>query len=95
MSYTLSRKAEEDIIDIFLQGAEQFGIVQADYYHDLLKKTFRFLAENPEATRERPEITPPVHVYPIQSHLIFYTIDENKEIFIIRVRHAHEDWQDK
>lgn len=95
MGYRLSQKAEEDIINIFLQGVEQFGIPQADDYHDLLKKTFHFLGENPEAARERPEITPPVQFYPTQSHLIFYTIDENKDIFILRVRHAHEDWQDK
>ncbi len=95
MGYTLSRKAEEDIIAIFLHGVEQFGIKQAECYHDLLESTFGFLAEHPAAARERPEISPPVRVHPIKSHLIFYTIDEYEDIFIIRIRHSREDWQDE
>ncbi|MES9884119.1 MAG: type II toxin-antitoxin system RelE/ParE family toxin [Sedimenticola sp.] len=47
MGYTLSRKAEDDIIYIFLAGVEQFGTHQAERYHDQLDKCFRFLADNP------------------------------------------------
>ena len=90
--YTLSRKAEEDIIDIFLWGVEQFGLPQAEHYHTLLEKSFEFLAENPMAAHLRTEITPPVRVHPIESHIIVYTVDEKDEIFIIRVRHGCEDW---
>lgn len=93
MSYRLSRKAEEDIIAIFLHGVEQFGLHQAERYHDLLEKTFRFLADNPEAARERPEIVPPVRLHPIESHLVVYTIDDNGDLFVVRVRHGREDWQ--
>lgn len=92
MGYTLSRKAEEDIIAIFLDGARQFGLQQAEQYHDLLEKTFQFLAENPLAARERPELTPPVRIYPIESHIVLYAVDARGDIFIIRVRHGHEDW---
>ena len=90
--YTLSRKAEEDIIDIFLWGAEQFGLQQAEHYHTLLEKSFEFLAENPLAAHLRTEITPPVRVHPIESHIIVYTVDEQGGIFIVRVRHGCEDW---
>lgn len=48
MVYTLSRKAEEDIIAIFLDGAGQFGLQQAERYHDLLENTFQFLARGKE-----------------------------------------------
>lgn len=90
--YRLSRKAEEDIIAIFMYGVSQFGIEQAERYHHLLERTFQFLAENPEAARDRVEITPPVRVHPIESHIVIYTIDEDGDVFIIRVRHGHEDW---
>lgn len=93
MGYVLSRKAEEDIIDIFLAGVEQFGLRQAERYHDQLEKCFRFLADNPLAAPERFEITPPVRIHPIGSHLVIYRVDENGDIFVIRVRHGHEDWQ--
>jgi len=91
--YALSRKAEEDVIDIFMHGVAQFGIQQAERYHDLLERTFQFLAENPEAARERVEITPPVRIHPLESHIVIYTVDESGGIFIIRVRHGREDWR--
>lgn len=91
--YTLGRKAEQDIIDIFLYGAAEFGIQQAERYHDLMDKTFRFLAQNPEAARERVEIMPPVRIHPFESHVVIYTVDANDDILIIRVRHGREDWR--
>jgi toxin ParE1/3/4 len=91
--YRLSRKAEEDIIATFVYGAEQFGVQQAERYHDLLERTLQFLAENPEAARERAEITPPVRIHPIESHVVIYTVDESGDIFIVRVRHGREDWR--
>lgn len=91
--YRLSRKAEEDVIAAFVYGAAQFGVQQAERYHDLLEKTFQFLAENPEAARERAEITPPVRIHPIESHIVIYTVDERGDIFIVRVRHGREDWR--
>lgn len=91
--YSLSYKAEEDIIDIFLRGADQFGLQQAEHYHTILEKTFQFLAENPLAAHLRTEISPPVRVHPVESHIIVYTADDEGRVFIIRVRHSHEDWQ--
>lgn len=91
--YRLSRKAEEDIIATFMHGVAQFGVEQAEHYHDLLEKTFQFLVENPEAARERAEITPPVRIHPIESHVVLYTVDESDDIFIVRVRHGREDWR--
>lgn len=90
--YQLSRKAEEDIIATFMYGVSQFGIQQAERCHDLLERTFQFLAENREAARERVEITPAVRIHPIESHIVIYTVDEGGDIFIVRVRHSREDW---
>jgi len=92
MPYRLSRKAEEDVIDIFLAGARELGLPQAGRYHELLGAAFEFLASNPFAARERMEITPPVRVHPVGAHLIIYTLNVDGEVFILRVRHGHEDW---
>jgi toxin ParE1/3/4 len=91
--YRLSRKAEEDIIATYMYGVAQFRVQQAERNHDLLERTFQFLAENPEAARERAEITPPVRIHPIESHVVIYTVDESGDIFIVRVRHGREDWR--
>lgn len=92
MAYILSIEAEEDIIAIFLSGVEHFGMTQAEEYHGDLKNTFDLLALNPKAARIREELTPSIRVHPHGSHIILYTINEKNDVFIIRVRHAHEDW---
>jgi len=92
VSYILTRAAEDDLIQIFVSGAASFGIDQARRYHNKLFTAFAFLAENPHAAQERTEITPPVRVYPVGSHILIYTLQEHNNVLILRVRHAHEDW---
>ena len=92
MGFRLSRQAEEDLIEIYWQGARQLGIEQARRYHQQLQKCIQFLSKNPRAARERTEITPPVRVYPFGSHLIVYSHTASEEILIIRIRHGLEDW---
>jgi len=92
MAYILSNKTEEDIIDVFHTGVELFGVRQAEQYHKNLAKTFQFLADNPLAAPLRLEITPAVRIHPAGSHLIIYTTGDEGDVFIIRVRHGHEDW---
>jgi len=92
VAYTLSIEAEEDVIAIFLSGAEQFGVAQAERYHDELEKIFNFLSTHPQAACIRKELTPSVRVHPHASHIILYMLTESNDIFIIRIRHAHEDW---
>lgn len=94
MTYRLSRKAEEDIIAIYAKGVREFGIEQAERYHAGLEQIFDFLAENPLAARERPEINPPVRARRYQSHLVVYQLD-GPDIFILRVRHGREDWMNR
>lgn len=92
MGYRLSRLAEQDLIALFLDGVGRFGLAQAEAYHDLLANTFEFLADNPQAARLREEIDPPVRIHPVQAHLVVYRVNDDGDVFVIRVRHGHEDW---
>jgi toxin ParE1/3/4 len=65
---------------------------QAEAYLDQLANTFEFLADNPEAARSREEIDPPIRIHPVQSHLVVYRVDDDGDVFVIRVRHGQEDW---
>ena len=94
MGYRLTRAAAGDVSRIYLDSARQFGIRQADTYHDLLEKTFRFLAENPRAARQRPELTGNIRIHSIKSHIVIYQIEASGDVLILRVRHGHEDWAD-
>ena len=93
MAYRLSRKAEDDILAIYLAGARLFGAAQADRYHAGLERTFAFLADNPHAARERSELRLRSRAFPYGTHLIFYRLD-GSDIFIQRIRDMREDWTD-
>jgi toxin ParE1/3/4 len=92
MRFCLSVEAEEDIIAIAEQGVRMFGLAQARRYHDELFAVLDLIAAHPRLTREREEISPPVRIHPFKAHLVVYRIEENGAIFVIRIRHGHEDW---
>jgi len=48
--------------------------------------------KNPGAARERTELGPPVRVHPYRAHLVIDEIEAG-DVFVLRVRHGHEDWQ--
>lgn len=91
MAYRLSRKAEEDVVQIYVSGVELFGVDQAERYQEALEKAFDFLSNFPFAAPERSELRGSSRVYPYRSHIIVYRLD-GSDIFIQRVRHSSEDW---
>ncbi|MBD8891046.1 type II toxin-antitoxin system RelE/ParE family toxin [Roseibium litorale] len=94
MTYKLSRKAAEDIANIYIEGVAAFGLAQAEKYHAEMETTFELLADNPQIARHRHEIDPPVRIHPFRSHIVIYLIDEEGDVLIVRVRHGREDWQE-
>jgi len=94
MGFRLSLEAERDIINLAEAGVRLFGIAQARRYHEALFAVFDLIAANPRMVRERLEITPPIRIHPFKAHLIVYRIEQDENIFIIRVLHGHEDWTD-
>ena len=91
MSYRISRKAEDDIVQLYLTGVRLFGAAQAERYHEGLERVFEFVAAHPLAVRERSEIDPPVRIHPYGAHLVIYMADD-EGVLILRVRHGREDW---
>jgi toxin ParE1/3/4 len=94
-SWRLAQAAEEDLIDVWLQGARRWDAMQADRYADALEGVFELLAAFPELVRERAELTPPLRVHPHGEHLLFYLARPENEgggVLIVRVRHHRENW---
>lgn len=92
MSFSLSVQAEEDIVSIAQEGIRIFGAQVAKQYHDDLFALLELIAINPRMARKRHEISPPVRIHPFKAHLVVYRIIEDVSIFVIRIRHGHEDW---
>lgn len=92
MSFRLSSAAANDILAIAEQGIQLFGIMQARRYNDDLFRLFEVIAANPRMARERHELSPPMRIHPFKAHLVVYAVDEGGDVFIVRVRHGHEEW---
>lgn len=82
--------ADEDLIDIYLYGSQNFGQSQAERYFAEINQAFSFLADNPWVANERPEFVPPVRIHPHGKHLIVYTVEDDF-LLIVRVLHQRMD----
>jgi toxin ParE1/3/4 len=47
ISYTLTERAEDDLLALFLDGIEMFGLTQARRYKDELAHCFQLIASRP------------------------------------------------
>ena len=92
MPYRTTRRADQDIIDIYIRGCREFGQPQAEQYHAGLAATFDLIAEHPRMARERAEFSQPVRLHPYHAHVVVYLLDE-KGVLIIRVLHGRRDWE--
>jgi toxin ParE1/3/4 len=88
--YFLRPLAELDIADIWRNGAEHWGIDQADHYFDGMVSLFDLLSAQPEIARLRSEFNPPVRIHVYGSHIIIFETVETG-ITIIRVLHQRQD----
>ena len=86
MQIKRTQLADADLIDLYIYGAQQFGVSKAEAYFRDLEKAQHFLAENPFVVNERSEFKPPVRIHPHKRHLIVYIVEVDF-ILIVRVLH--------
>ena len=82
--------AEQDVTAIWSDGADRWGIVQADRYFDGMLDLFDLLSEQPEIARLRNEFKPPVRIHIYGSHIVIFETVETG-IAVIRVLHQRQD----
>ncbi|MCO6419764.1 type II toxin-antitoxin system RelE/ParE family toxin [Siccirubricoccus sp. KC 17139] len=87
-----THQADEDIIEIYLHGARNFGIAQAERYAAGLAECSARIAERPHLARERPELAPPVRLYPYRARMFAYVLDE-EGVLIMRILGHRQDWE--
>ncbi|WP_428374898.1 type II toxin-antitoxin system RelE/ParE family toxin [Lichenicoccus sp.] len=92
MTYRTTVRADQDIIDLYIDGIRQFGRDHAERYHEGLAATFELIDGNPLIARDRVEFTPPARLHPYRSHMIVYVLDD-AGVLIVRVLHGRQDWE--
>ncbi len=88
--YTLSRRAEQDLIDIYIYTYHKFGERQAERYTRDLHARFALLAEFPRIGSPAKVGNISCFKFPSGSHTIYYQCKDG-DIVIGRVLHAAQD----
>lgn len=90
MRLELSRRAESDLADIRDYSVEQFGVERALLYLDGIEAAFRLILDHPEIGGAHAKVAPPVRVYAVQRHRMFYTVEVDV-VLVERVLHNGMD----
>lgn len=84
-NYSLSARAQYDLVGIYKFGIKFFGPNQATNYLLDLENFLDELAVRPELAKDASTIATSLRYYNYKAHVIFYQFEGLDEIFIIRV----------
>ena len=84
--YDLSQKAAEDLFSIWKYTLDNWSATQADNYYSTLEEAFSEIAVHPlKFGKSVDEIYPGLYSYHIKRHIIFYLLQENGRVLIVRI----------
>lgn len=87
-----TRKAVEDLSDIWNYTADMWSERQADTYYRLLIASCRKLAGNPVLFgRKYKELGSDIFGFKVNKHIVFYRIAGDKGIEVVRILHERMD----
>ena len=90
MNYRIHQSVYDELEDIWQFSLESWGLEQADQYIRDIMARFQWLADNPQAGRQRDDIKPGYHCYPQGAHLVFYRIVDGT-VDILGIPHQSMD----
>ena len=93
--YFFTRKAIEDLSQIWNYTYNAWSERQADKYYNLLISECKKIAKIPNIGKIYEQIHNDVLGYKIGRHIIFYRIITEKEIEIVRILHERMDTKSK
>lgn len=89
--YRLSEQAAADLEDIFVYTIETFGEAQAERYKTKLEDAMSRIADDPRLGRAMEGRTRTFFQYNCESHGLFFVVEDDKSILIVRVLHLAMD----
>ena len=94
-SFSLTRKAREDLKSIATYTQKQWGKKQRRIYAKQFDDAFHMLADNPDLGKRCSYIKSGYKKFPNSSHIIFYRTLDDKQIEIVRILHKRMDARSK
>lgn len=93
--YKLTKKAVEDLADIWNYTFEEWSEKQADTYYDMLIANCKRIAENPNLGKKFNGITENLFGLRTNRHIIFYRQIVENEIEVTRILHERMDLENR
>jgi toxin ParE1/3/4 len=93
--YRLTKKAVEDLSDIWNYTYDTWSEVQADKYYELIVTNFKELAGNPGLGRKYTEVNLNLMGYKTGRHIIFYQMLSPEDIEVLRILHGRMDLKNR
>ncbi len=94
-SYRISKRAVEDLENIWTYTFHKWSLEQADRYYNLIINEFEFIAKNFNAGKPMDHIRKGYKATVVKSHLIFYRKSSDNQVEIIRILHQKMDIEAK
>ena len=91
MKYKITSQAKSDLIEIWEYTKNKWSIKQADLYYQKITDKFNNINQHPNIGKSYDQLRSGYRGLPVKSHIIFYRIDHNNIIEIIRVLHQSMD----
>lgn len=88
--YRLTKDADQDLIDIYLEGLVDYGLKQAEHYQDILFEKMKHLADNPSFGADYRHVLAGVRRAESVAHSIYYR-ETSDGILIQRILYKRMD----
>jgi toxin ParE1/3/4 len=82
--------AETDLVEVWLQVADDGGLNQADEYISKLQAICELIASQPDMGLNRPDIAKGVRSFPVDRYVIYYE-HHGPTLSVLRVWHTAQD----
>ena len=93
--FELTKKAVEDLADIWNYTYENWSEHQADKYYQLLIESFKEIAGNPGIAKNYSGIVESLRGLKVGRHIIFFRMMEGQNVEITRILHEQMDLKNR
>jgi len=93
--FELTKKAVEDLADIWNYTYENWSENQADKYYQLLIESFNEIAGNQSIGKKYSGIVESLRGFKVGRHIVFFREKEGRKVEIIRILHEHMDLKNR